>query len=144
LAKKFVPSILKLMNNDTMQWYDALTKPSWTPSSSVIGTIWTLLYPIIIGVNIYVWILYTRKEISFAVLLPFIINVVANIAFTPIQFGLRSLVGAAACILIVWATIIWSMVAIWPHNRIVAFLFIPYLLWVSLASVLQLSITTSN
>jgi tryptophan-rich sensory protein len=96
------------------------------------------------------WCQYLRmdavhaKEISFIVLLPFIINVVANIAFTPIQFGLRSLTGATVCILIVWATIIWSMAAIWPHNRIVAFLFIPYLLWVSLASVLQLSITSSN
>jgi tryptophan-rich sensory protein len=91
-----------------------------------------------------VWLKFFRKELPFIVVLPFLINLIANIAFTPVQFELRSLVGAAICIIITRVTIIWSMLAIWPHNRIVAFLFIPYLLWVSLASVLQLSITTSN
>lgn len=90
------------------------------------------------------WLKFFRKELPFIVVLPFLINLIANIAFTPVQFGLRSLVGAAVCIIITWITIIWSMVAIWPHNRTIALLFIPYLLWVSLASVLQLSITTSN
>jgi tryptophan-rich sensory protein len=132
------------MQNSWMQWYDALNKPSWTPSPSVIGTIWTILYPIIIGVNIYVWLKFARKEVSFMVVLPFVVNLVANIAFTPIQFGLRSLVGAMLCILVVWTSIVWCMAALWPHNRTVALLFIPYLLWVSLASVLQISITLKN
>lgn len=127
-----------------MEWYDALKKPSWTPSSDTIGTIWTLLYPIIIYVNVVVWMKFLRKEISFLVLLPFVINIIANVAFTPIQFGLRSLVGAAVCILVVWGTIVWSMFAIWPHSRTLALLFVPYLIWVSLATVLQLSITLKN
>lgn len=130
--------------NDFETWYNALKKPSWTPDPSVIGLIWGVLYPIIIGVNIFVFTKFVRKEISFWVLLPFVINLVANLAFTPVQFGLRNLGLAAVVILVVWASIVWSMLAIWPHNRIATYLFIPYLIWVSLASVLQLSISLKN
>jgi benzodiazapine receptor len=72
---------------------------------------------------------------------PFSINLVANLIFTPIQFGLRNLTLAAADILVVWTTILWCMVAIWPHYRWAAVTQVPYFVWVSLATVLQLSIT---
>ena len=127
-----------------MEWYDALDKPAWTPRPETIGTIWSLLYPIILGVNIYVWVKYFRKELPLLVLLPFAINLAANIAFTPIQFGLRSLNGALVCIVIVWVTIIWSMVAVWPYSRVAAMMFVPYLIWVSLATILQTEITFKN
>jgi len=78
------------------------------------------------------------------VALPFGINLVANLIFTPIQFGLRNLPLAAVDILIVWATIIWMMVAVWKHCRWVAVAQVPYFVWVSIATVLQLSITWWN
>jgi tryptophan-rich sensory protein len=132
------------VNNDWNSWYENLAKPSWTPSPDVIGTIWTVLYPVIIYVNFVVWAKFIRKDISFLVVLPFLINLIANLAFTPIQFGLRSLWGAAVCIVIVWVSIVWSMVAIWSHNRTLALLYIPYLVWVSLASILQFTIAIKN
>jgi benzodiazapine receptor len=78
------------------------------------------------------------------VALPFAINLVANLIFTPIQFGMRNLPLATVDILIVWATIIGCMVAVWPHSRWVALAQVPYFIWVSLATVLQLSITAMN
>jgi translocator protein len=78
------------------------------------------------------------------VALPFAINLVANLIFTPIQFGLRNLPLASVDILVVWATIIWMMVAIWKHYRWVAVAQVPYFVWVSIATVLQLSITGMN
>jgi benzodiazapine receptor len=60
------------------------------------------------------------------------------------QFGMRNLPLAAADILVVWATIIWCIVAVWPHFKWVAIAQGPYFLWVSLATVLQLSITWMN
>lgn len=51
---------------------------------------------------------------------------------------------AAVDILIVWATIIWCVVAIWRHYRWVAIAQVPYFVWVSIATVLQLSITAMN
>jgi tryptophan-rich sensory protein len=57
---------------------------------------------------------------------------------------LRNLPLASIDILIVLGTIIWAMIAIYPHMRWVAYMQIPYLLWVSFATVLQLTITFMN
>ncbi len=71
-------------------------------------------------------------------------NLVANLTFTPIEFGLRNLPLATLDILIVWTTIIWMVAAIWAHYRWVAVAQLPYFVWVSLATPLQLSITWMN
>jgi tryptophan-rich sensory protein len=78
------------------------------------------------------------------VALPFAINLIANLIFTPIQFGMRNLPLASIDILIVWGTIIWLAVVIWPHYRWVSLAQVPYFIWVSLATILQLSITAMN
>jgi len=69
----------------------------------------------------------------------FVINLMANLIFTPIQFGMRTLPLATLDILIVWGTIIWMAAAISSHYRWVAVAQLPYLAWVSLATTLQLS-----
>ena len=127
-----------------MEWYDGLTKPGWTPAPSTIGLIWQILYPIIIVTFGFVFVQAIRKKLSWWVAVPFAINLVANLVFTPIQFGLQNLPLASVDILIVWSTIIWMVVAIWPYYRWVALAQVPYLAWVSIATVLQLSITWMN
>lgn len=127
-----------------LTWYNALAKPSWTPAPSTIGLIWQILYPIILISFGFVFVKALKKKLPWMVALPFGINLVANLIFTPIQFGLQNLPLAALDILIVWATISWMMVAVWQHHRWVAFAQIPYLIWVSTATVLQLSITAMN
>ncbi len=57
------------------------------------------------------------------------------------SLGLRNLSLAALEIAIVWITILWAMKAIWPHHRWIAPAQIPYLIWVTIASVLQFTIT---
>ncbi len=127
-----------------MEWYQALAKPTWTPDGSTIGTIWSILYPVIVISFAYVFIQAWRGKIPRSVAIPFVINLVANLLFTPIQFGMRNLPLAAVDILIVLCTIIWCMIAVWPYARWVALVQIPYLIWVSIATVLQLSITATN
>lgn len=127
-----------------IEWYNNLIKPSWTPDPSTIGLIWQILYPIIFITMAFVFIQTIRRKVPWKVALPFAINLLANLAFTPIQFGLRSLFLAAADILIVWGTILWMMIVIYKHYRWVAFAQIPYFIWVSIATVLQLSISWSN
>lgn len=129
---------------DWMTWYNGLEKPSWTPAPSTIGRIWSILYPIIFVSFGFVFVQMFRRKINWKVALPFAINLVANLVFTPIQFGMRNLPLAAVDILIVWATIIWMMAAIWRYYRWVAVAQVPYFIWVSLATVLQLSITWNN
>lgn len=78
------------------------------------------------------------------VALPFALNLVLNLAFTPIQFGLKNNALAAVDILLVVGTLIWALVAIWPHLRWVTYANLPYLLWGLFATGLQLTITYLN
>ncbi len=126
------------------EWYDSLVKPAWTPEPGTIGLVWQILYPIILVSFGYVFVQAVRGRLPWVVALPFVVNLVANLAFTPIQFGLRNLDLAALDIVVVWLTIPWMMVAIWNHHGWVAVAQIPYFVWVSIASVLQLSITWWN
>jgi tryptophan-rich sensory protein len=127
-----------------IEWYNSLVKPSWTPAPATIGLIWQILYPIILVSFSFVFVQAIRKKLPWLVPLPFAINLVANLIFTPIQFGMRNLPLAALDILIVWVTIIWMMVAVWRHYRWVAVAQVLYFVWVSLATLLQLSITAMN
>jgi translocator protein len=127
-----------------LDWYNSLAKPSWTPAPESIGLIWQILYPIIIVSFGFVFVQAFRGKVTWMVALPFAINLVANLIFTPIQFGLRNLPLASVDILIVWGTIIWMSIGIWRHYRWVAVAQVPYFIWVSLATVLQLSITALN
>lgn len=127
-----------------MEWYQSLAKPSWTPAPGTIGFIWQVLYPIILLTFGFVFVQAARGKLAWLVALPFAVNLVANLAFTPIQFGLRNLPLAAIDILVVWGTILWMMLAIWRHAPWVALAQIPYFTWVSIATVLQLSITWMN
>jgi tryptophan-rich sensory protein len=106
--------------------------------------IWQILYPVIFVTFGFVVVQALRRKISWRVAAPFAINLAANLIFTPIQFGLRNLPLASVDILIVWGTIIWMMVAAWPHYRWVSVAQSPYFVWVSIATVLQLSITAWN
>lgn len=127
-----------------MEWYESLAKPSWTPAPATIGLIWRVLYPIIIVSFGFVFVQAIRRRVPTLVALPFAINLVVNLIFTPIQFGMRSLPLAALDIVVVWASILWCIAAVWRHYRWVAIAQVPYFVWVSLATILQLSITAMN
>lgn len=85
-----------------------------------------------------------RKELPLIIILPFVLNLIFNFAFTPLQFGLRNNLLATADILLVLGTLLWALLAIYPHARWITYIQIPYLLWVSFATVLQLTITYLN
>ena len=127
-----------------LEWYQSLAKPSWTPAPRLIGLIWQVLYPVIIATFGFVFVQAGRRKIPWLIALPFAINLVANLMFTPIQFGLRNLPLASIDILLVWGTLLWMMLAIWRHYRWVAVAQMPYFIWVSIATVLQLAITGMN
>jgi len=73
-----------------------------------------------------------------------VINLLANFAFTPIQFGWRNLPLAVLDIAIVLVTIVWSITAFWPYSKLAALALVPYLIWVFIATLLQISIWQLN
>lgn len=125
-------------------WYQTLIKPSWAPPSWLFGPVWMVLYGIIVVTFGTVFYKVSTGKLPWIVALPFALNVVFNVAFTPLQFGLKNNVLAAIDIVLVLGTLVWAMVVIWPHLRWVAYANIPYLLWVSFATALQLTITYLN
>ncbi len=127
-----------------MEWYNSLAKPSWTPAPATISLIWTILYPIILVSFGFVFVQAFRGQVGRKVALPFAVNLVANLLFMPIFAGLRNVPLACADILIVWATIIGCVVAAWPIYKWVAVAQVPYFVWMSTATVIQVSITAMN
>jgi len=130
------------MNN--YNWYQQLIKPAWSPPSWVFGPVWTVLY-IIIAVSFgTVFYKVFTKQLPWMVAIPFGLNLVFNFAFTPLQFGLKNNLLAVVDILFVLGTLIWALIAIYPHIKWIALVNIPYLGWVLFATILQLTITYLN
>jgi tryptophan-rich sensory protein len=129
---------------ETYNWYSQILKPSWSPPSWLFGPVWTVLYVIIAITFGKVFLLAYQKQIPLVVVVPFVLNIIFNLAFTPLQFGLKNNLLASLDILLVLGTLIWAMRAIYPYAAWISFLQIPYLLWVSFATVLQLTITYLN
>lgn len=127
-----------------MSWYQSIKKPSWAPPEIAFGKVWGVLYPIIFAANVWVLMLVSTGKISWKTALPFWVNLVFNFLFTPLQFGLRNNILALLDIILIFATGIWAMIAIWPYSKVVAFMFLPYMIWVCIAMVLQGSITWLN
>lgn len=124
--------------------YTNYKKPSWAPPNWVFGPVWTFLYILITISFGKVFIMTAGKEIPFVVALPFILNLLFNFAFTPIQFGLKNNLLASIDILLILITLVWSMVAIFPFAPWVTYINIPYLTWVLIATTLQITITKMN
>ena len=124
--------------------YSELRKPSWAPPSRLFGPVWTVLYLIIIVTFGKVFALYASGAVSTLVALPFALNLVFNLAFTPIQFGLKNDLLASIDIALVLATLVWALVVVHPILPYLAYWNVPYLLWVAFATVLQFTITAMN
>lgn len=132
---------------DTYHWYSQLKKPSWAPPRWLFGPVWSVLY-VIIAVS-FGTVFYSAftEQIAWVVAVPFVLNLIFNFAFTPIQFGLKNNLLASADILLVFGTLVWALSAIWyasPELHWVVYANIPYLLWVTFATGLQLTITFLN
>lgn len=129
---------------NTNVWYAMLIKPSWAPPAWIFGLVWPVLYIVIAVTFNVVFFKAFKKRLSWTIALPFALNLIFNLAFTPIQFGLRNNLLAAADIIFVLGTLVWSLLAIWPFEKWIAYANLPYLIWVSFATVLQLTIVYLN
>lgn len=133
--------------NNAYNWYSTLIKPTWSPPSWLFGPVWSFLYVLIFISFGTVFYKAITKQISWMIALPFALNLVFNFIFTPLQFGLKNNLLAAIDILFILGTLIWALYTLWhsvPELRWVVYVNIPYLLWVSFATTLQLTITYLN
>ena len=120
--------------NNASEWYAQLVKPFFAPPSWVFGPTWAALYFVIAISFGYVLVQCLRRKLPLSLLLPFLLNLVFNAAYSPIQFGLRNNFLASIDIILILATLLWALAAVWRHARWVAIANIPYLLWVIFAT----------
>jgi len=129
---------------NTASWYGSLIKPTWAPPSWLFGPVWSVLYLIIFISFGNVFYKIFTKQIPVIIALPFALNLLFNLIFSPIQFGLQNNYLAMIDIILVLGTLVWAMIVIYPYMKWVALVNIPYLIWVCFATVLQITITWLN
>ncbi|MFW0870992.1 MAG: TspO/MBR family protein [Patescibacteria group bacterium] len=124
--------------------YELLEKPSFAPESWVFTLAWGLIYPMIFVAFSLAIYSAVRKKISQTIYLPLMLNLVFNLSFTHIQFTLQNNILATMWIIIVLLSLAWIMYFLWPKQKIAFFLLIPYAVWASFATILQITITIIN
>lgn len=122
------------------EWYDHLHKPSWTPPSWVFGAVWSILY---VMIAIAGWLAWRNEPGGPAVWL-WGIQLVLNALWSGIFFGMRRIDLAMAEVLVLWLAIAAFIVTVAGVSATAAVLFVPYLVWVTIASALNRSVLRMN
>ncbi|MCE5297753.1 MAG: tryptophan-rich sensory protein [Methanoregulaceae archaeon] len=125
-------------------WYESLVKPAFNPPSWIFAPAWTILY-ILMGISLYLVIMEGRKGRDVRIpLVLFAIQLILNTIWSFAFFALESPVAGLMVILPLWIFILATMIAFFPVRKAAAWLLIPYLLWVSFATVLNYAIYILN
>ena len=124
-------------------WYSTLAKPSWSPPAWVFGPVWTVLYALM---AVSAWLVW--REGGWArqrrPLMLYLVQLILNAAWTPLFFGLRQPGLAFAEIVLLWLAILITLLAFMRARPLAAWLFAPYLAWVSFAAVLNFTLWRLN
>lgn len=124
-------------------WYAGLAKPAWNPPNWVFGPVWTALYA---SMAVAAWLVWRRGGLLGAKtpLLLFGAQLVLNVLWSCLFFGLQSPGLALVDVFLLWAAIAATMLAFWRQSAIAGILFAPYLAWVAFAGVLNFTIWRLN
>jgi len=123
-------------------WYPLLHKPAWNPPAWLFGPVWTVLY-VLMGVAAWrVW--RTRAPTARALLIGYFIQLVLNAGWSILFFGLKHPLWALADIAVLWAVLVGLQAGFMCVDRVAAWLWLPYLLWVGFAAALNSAIVRLN
>lgn len=133
-----------LVTNPRTDWFINLNKPWFNPPSWLFGPVWTMLYTLM-GISIYlIWkdgFFTPERRTARAI---FILQLVLNSGWSYVFFGMQEIGMALVLIIAIWLAIITTIIAFYRVHKIAALLFIPYLLWVTFASILNFSLWQLN
>ncbi len=124
-------------------WYSFLNKPSFNPPPWVFGPVWTFLY-LLMGISLFLIWRAKNKSDKKESLKYFYIQLVLNVLWSIIFFGAHSPTLAGIEIIVLWMTILILIRKTWKVSKTASYLFIPYLLWVSFAGVLNWAVAILN
>ena len=121
-------------------WFENLDKPVFYPPSFLFGLVWTILYVMIAFAGWLAW----RNGGGTRTTIPWAIQLALNLGWTLIFFGAREPLWALVSIVALFGVTIWAAVVMWPHSRAATYLFVPYVMWVGFATVLNGAIVALN
>jgi tryptophan-rich sensory protein len=120
-------------------WYASITKPSFNPPNWLFGPVWSVLY-ILMGVVLYVLWMHNAK----LALIFFFTQLALNFIWSFLFFTLQSPLLAFIEMLVLLAMIVLTMIYTYPVSKTASYLLIPYIAWVSFATLLTLAIFLLN
>ncbi len=124
-------------------WYSTLNKPSFNPPNYLFGPVWSVLY-ILMGIGLYLILQTPKSAMRTKSIILFAVQLILNLSWSFIFFNAQSPFAALIIIGILWIAILMMMIYFHTLSPIASYLQIPYLLWVSFASVLNAAIWLLN
>ena len=125
-------------------WYAALEKPPFSPPNWLFAPAWGTLY-LLMGVAAFlVWRQGFSKEGVKSALAIFLVQLVINALWSVVFFGLKSPIAGVVVIVVLWAAILFTILKFFKLSVAAGSLFIPYILWVSFATALNIAIWMLN
>jgi benzodiazapine receptor len=125
-------------------WYSTLNKPWFTPPDYVFGPVWTVLY-ILMGISLYLVIVqgWENETVKTGIVL-FAAQLGVNLLWSQIFFGLHSPLAALACIVVLLALLVATIITFSRVSKPAAVLLVPYLAWVCIATALNAGVILLN
>jgi len=123
-------------------WYTTLAKPEFTPPNYVFGPVWITLY-FLMGISLYV--VWTSDRLkSRTPLIIFGVQMFLNSIWSIVFFGLESPPFGLLVIVTLWGTIALTILSFWKMSKLAAYMLLPYIAWVSIATYLNYGIWVLN
>ena len=129
---------------DTGPWYQNLRKPSWQPPDWLFGPAWTLIFALATASAVYAWRDAQNRVQRDWVIVLFALNGFLNVLWSTLFFALRRPDWALIEVLFLWTSILLPMIVFWRFARPATLCLAPYLLWVSFAAFLNLTVVRLN
>lgn len=126
------------------EWYAALNKPSFSPPNWLFAPVWTALYILMGFAAALVWRKGLQEPKVRAALVAFLLQLILNMLWSVFFFGMRSPLAGLVDILFLWTMILVTIARFSKVSTWAAALLVPYLLWVTFASGLNLGIFLLN
>jgi tryptophan-rich sensory protein len=125
-------------------WYQTINKPSWNPPNRIFGPVWTTLY-VLMGIALFlIWKSGANAQIKKTAVILFAAQLTLNFFWSFIFFKQHQVGWALAEIIVMWVVILLTILAFVPISKTAAWLLVPYISWVSFATILNYTIWKLN
>ncbi|WP_213271174.1 TspO/MBR family protein [Hyphomonas sp.] len=124
------------------EWYARLAKPAWTPPNWAFPVVWSILFLMNAASGWLVW--QTAGPAASGPLGLYVLSLVLNASWSAVFFGLHRMVLGFVNVSLIWLSIVAVALAFWPISPVAAALQLPYLVWVTIAAALNLTVARMN